>query len=54
MPRAHHPIAAKLSDKEMAGFLMMIRDGIAKTARSLPPHYDYVLRYCGAQKEQAA
>jgi tryptophan halogenase len=54
MPRAHHPIAAKLSDEEMAGFLMMIRDGIAKTARSLPPHYDYVLRYCGAQKEQAA
>jgi tryptophan halogenase len=47
MPRAHHPIAAKLTDEELNRFLSAIRDGIARTVRSLPTHADYVARYCG-------
>jgi tryptophan halogenase len=47
MPRAHHPIAAKLTDDEMSRFLSVIRDGIARTVGSLPAHADYVARYCG-------
>jgi tryptophan halogenase len=47
MPRAQHPIAAKLTDDEMNRFLSAIRDGIARTVRSLPAHADYVARYCG-------
>ena len=53
-PRAHHPIAAKLTDQELAHFLGSIRDGIAKTASSLPPHADYVAGFCGVAKNAAA
>jgi tryptophan halogenase len=47
LPRAYHPIAAKLTDEEMSRLLAMIRDGIARTVGSLPPHGDYVAHYCG-------
>ncbi|MEQ7874460.1 tryptophan halogenase family protein [Sphingomonas sp. ASV193] len=46
--RSHHPIATKLDDRELAGLLSMIRDGIGRTVGSLPSHADYVARYCGA------
>jgi len=49
VPRAYHPIAAKLTDEEMTRFLAMIRDGIARTVGSLPTHTDYVAHYCGQQ-----
>ncbi len=54
MPRGHHPIATKLSDAELAGLLSMIRDGVAGTVASLPPHEAYVASYCGAARADAA
>jgi len=47
-PQAHHPIAAKLPDEELARFLGGLRQSVATTVRGLPPHADYVARYCGA------
>ncbi len=47
-PHAHHPIAAKLPDEELARFLGGLRQSVTTTVRGLPPHADYVARYCGA------
>ena len=54
MPLAYHPIAAKLSDQELAYFLSGIRDSVARTVESMPPHERYVANYCGAQEASAA
>jgi tryptophan halogenase len=54
MPRAYHPIAAKLSDQELAYLLSGIRDSVARTVESMPPHERYVANYCGAQEASAA
>lgn len=54
MPAAHHPIAAKLSDAEVAKLLGMIRDNIAQTVAALPEHHAYVAHYCGAPVATAA
>jgi len=48
VPRSHHPIAAKLSDEDLARLLGALRQQVATTVRGLPPHADYVARYCGA------
>lgn len=53
-PRAHHPIAGKLSDAELSGLLNGIRENIARTVRTLPPHQDYIGRYCDAAEADAA
>ncbi|MGZ2410607.1 tryptophan 7-halogenase [Sphingomonas sp. F9_3S_D5_B_2] len=53
MPRTHHPIAAKLTDDELARFLETLRKGVAGTVASLPAHHDYVARYCGSQQRAA-
>ncbi len=53
MPRAHHPVAEKLRDDELARLLGSIRDSVARTVASLPEHRDYVARYCGARAEAA-
>jgi tryptophan 7-halogenase len=54
MPAAHHPIAAKLSDAEVAKLLGMIRDKIAQTVAALPEHHAYVAHYCGTAVATAA
>jgi tryptophan halogenase len=54
VPRAHHPIAAKLSNEELSGLLLMIREGIERTVASLPDHHAYVAHYCGAPMASAA
>jgi tryptophan halogenase len=54
MPKSYHPIAAKLSDAEMANFLTAIRESVAKTVAGLPDHAAYVARYCGAAGASAA
>jgi tryptophan halogenase len=54
MPRAHHPIASKLSDAELDGLLSNIRESVARTVRTLPPHQDYIGRYCDASEADAA
>lgn len=53
-PRSYHPIAAKLTDEEVARFLTMIREGIARTVASMPAHPDYVAHYCGVREASAA
>jgi tryptophan halogenase len=47
VPRAHHPIAAKLRDDELAKFLSTLRENVARTVAGLPAHGDYVAHYCG-------
>jgi tryptophan halogenase len=54
MPRAHHPIANKLSDAELSALLSGIRDNVARTVRTLPAHQDYIGRYCDASEADAA
>ena len=53
-PRSHHPIAGKLSDEELTKFLALLRDQVTRTVATVPPHADYVARYCGAPRAQAA
>ena len=47
IPKAYHPVATKLLDDELNQLLAGLRDSIDKTVASLPPHHDYVARYCG-------
>ncbi len=47
VPRAYHPIAAKLRDEELAKFLSTLRENVVRTVAGLPPHADYVAHYCG-------
>ncbi|MES2136657.1 MAG: tryptophan halogenase family protein [Pseudomonadota bacterium] len=54
VPRAHHPIASKLSDAELSSLLSGIRDNVARTVRTLPAHQDYIGRYCDASEADAA
>jgi tryptophan halogenase len=54
MPRAYHPIATKLSDKELDHLLSGLRESVAKTVASLPEHHAYVASYCGAKEAEAA
>jgi tryptophan halogenase len=50
VPEAHHPIAGKLSDGELDRLLSMIRRQVADTVATMPPHGDYVTRYCPADR----
>ena len=53
-PRAHHPVAEKLRDEELAKFLRTIRETVDRTVAGMPAHGDYVARYCGAPVQAAA
>lgn len=53
-PRAHHPIATKLTDAELAKLLGTIRSNVSQTVAGLPDHHEYVARYCGATRADAA
>ena len=54
LPRAHHPIAGKLTDEELARLLANIRGTVARTVAAMPAHADYVARYCGTAAASAA
>ena len=54
MPKAYHPVATKMSKEELARFLAMIRENVARTVAGLPEHHAYVARYCGANQAEAA
>ena len=54
MPRAYHPIAAKLPDDELDRVLANLRANVARTVASLPDHAGYVARYCGAAAPKTA
>lgn len=53
-PRAHHPIAEKLKDDELAKLLSGLRENVAKTVAGMPEHGSYVARYCGTAPAEAA
>ena len=53
-PRAHHPIAEKLRDEELAKLLGTLRDQVARTVAGMPEHAAYVAHYCGAPRAEAA
>lgn len=46
MPQSYHPIVDTMSKKELESLLSGIRHGIERTVNKLPPHVDYVARYC--------
>ena len=48
VPSQHHPIADLMGDAELNGFLEEIRTQVERTVAQLPPHADYVARYCQA------
>lgn len=47
-PKSFHPLTDKMTDEELTYFLDKIKNIIAKTASKLPPHAEYVKKYCGA------
>ena len=47
-PRAYHPIADKMSDKEIDMFLGEIRNKVSKTVATLPTHEQYISTDCAA------
>ncbi|MBU2979585.1 tryptophan halogenase family protein [Alteromonas sp. C1M14] len=46
MPESYHPIVDTMSRQELEALLNGIRHGITKTVEKLPPHQDYIARYC--------
>jgi tryptophan halogenase len=54
VPQSWHPVAARLPDRELEGFLRMLRESVSRTVDGLPQHQDYVARYCGTEAERAA
>ena len=54
MPAAHHPIAEKLRDDELAKFLRTIRETVTRTVAGMPEHGAYVANYCGVPSAEAA
>jgi tryptophan halogenase len=50
-PQQHHHIADLMDDRELNSFLEEIRTRVERTVAQLPPHGEYVTRYCqGASK----
>jgi tryptophan 7-halogenase len=46
-PEQYHPVADLMGDAELAAFLQDIRASVEHRLGQLPPHQDYVRRYCG-------
>ncbi|MEI9903885.1 MAG: tryptophan halogenase family protein [Asticcacaulis sp.] len=53
IPRAWHPIAAKLSDDELARLLTSLRENVSRSVVSLPEHAAYVAQYCQPSQRTA-
>ena len=53
-PRSYHPVADKMTDKELTYFLGQIEADVTKLAAQLPAHEDFVRQYCGATDEMLA
>jgi len=54
-PQQHHHVADLMDDRELNGFLEEIRTRVERTVAQLPPHAEYVTRYCqGAARPIAA
>ena len=52
-PQHYHPIAEKMSDTELTGFLGGIRKNVEDTVRKLPAHDAYLKQYCPADTGKA-
>ncbi|UGQ46520.1 tryptophan halogenase family protein [Massilia endophytica] len=48
IPASHHRSADLMPDHELKGFLDSIRTRVDQLVAQLPPHKDYVRRYCGS------
>ena len=49
MPKSFHPIAQRMSDEELQGFLERIESRVKTTADILPPHAAYIAQFCPAK-----
>ena len=47
VPSHHHPVAELMGDAELGQFLAGLQASAKQTAAKLPPHHDYLRRYCG-------
>ncbi|WP_121114304.1 tryptophan halogenase family protein [Croceibacterium ferulae] len=54
MPKAYHPVAAKLRDDELAKLLQVLRDNVTGAVATMPDHAAYVARYCSTDARQPA
>jgi tryptophan halogenase len=50
VPERHHPLTAKLTDDELDRLLSTLRRQVNDTVATMPPHGDYVARYCPADR----
>ncbi|WP_285447037.1 tryptophan halogenase family protein [Xanthomonas sp. LMC-A-07] len=48
VPRHHHPVADLMGDVELSQFLEGIRQRVEATLARLPPHAEFLRRYCPA------
>ena len=48
VPRHHHPVADLMGDAELSQFLEGIRQRVEATLARLPPHAEFLRRYCPA------
>lgn len=54
MPRAWHPVAARLQPQELGKFLASLRETVDRSVANLPTHQAYIARYCAASSAAAA
>ncbi|MFN3945960.1 MAG: tryptophan halogenase family protein [Allosphingosinicella sp.] len=47
-PESWHPLAGQLSEAELAGFMRMVEDLMARAAAELPRHEEFIARHCRA------
>ena len=47
-PKAASPLTRHVSDSDLSGYMSNLRQIYANTLPSLPPHADYIARYCKA------
>ena len=53
VPAQHHPVTELMGDAELGRFLGSLQSAAEQAAQQLPPHDDYVRRYCGAPAASA-
>jgi len=54
MPQSWHPVASRLSARELENFLGQLRQQVARTVATLPSHDAYIARYCAAGSDARA
>lgn len=54
VPESYHPIAEKLTDKELDNLLINLRGSVEKTVAGLPAHHEFVAQFCGTKQTMVA